>query len=201
MIVEVKWKDDEPYIVFPEGALPEDWIAGDIVEWIDNKDGSWTMKKKEINFVSEVVAFNTLAGNAKEFNARKVALYIGLQLEEMAEKIQSIPNLEGLGDLYVALEYHSRLFKDGKFDAAVASMKHADRVNALDADIDLAVVALGGAHALGANVDAACNEVMRSNMSKFPLDENGLRVVLKDENGKVMKPDSYFKPVLQGFVS
>lgn len=201
MIVEVQWKDGEPYLMFPEGSLPESWNVGDIVEWIDNKDGSWTMKKKEVNFVSEVVEFNTLAGNANEFDARKVALYIGLQLEEMAEKIQSIPNQDGLGNLRIALEYHSRRFKNGEFDASVAAMQHADRVNALDADIDLAVVALGGAHALGADVNAACNEVMRSNMSKFPLDENGLRTVLKDENGKIMKPDGYFKPSLEMFVS
>lgn len=23
------------------------WVTGDIIEWIDNKDGSWTMRKKE----------------------------------------------------------------------------------------------------------------------------------------------------------
>ena len=32
----------------PEGLLEsQGWKTGDTLEWIDNKDGSWTMKKKE----------------------------------------------------------------------------------------------------------------------------------------------------------
>lgn len=201
MMVDVKWDGDEAYLVFPEGALPEEWKIGDLIEWIDNKDGSWTMKKKERNFVAEVVEFNRLAGGTGEFDARKVALYVGLQLEEMAEKIESIPNPRNeLGKLCTALEYHATLFKSGKFDALVEQMTHEQRVEALDADIDLAVVALGGACALGAEVEMAANEVMGSNMSKCVEDENGNMTLLKDENGKVVKSKNYFAPNLKHFV-
>lgn len=201
MIVDVKWDGDEAYLVFPEGSLPNEWKQGDLIEWIDNKDGSWTMKKKERNFVNEVVEFNLLAGTGGEFDARKVALYVGLQLEEMAEKIESIPDSRNLlGNLRVALEYHSRLFKRGEFDALVASMQHSNRVDALDADIDLAVVALGGACALGADVEWATKEVMASNMSKCVEDESGNLMLLKDENGKVIKSKNYFAPKIAHMV-
>lgn len=201
MIVDVKWDGDEAYLVFPEGTLPEEWKEGDLIEWIDNKDGSWTMKKKERNFVNEVVEFNQLAGTGGEFDARKVALYVGLQLEEMAEKIESIPDSRNLlGNLRVALEYHSRLFKGGEFDAQIGSMTHANRVDALDADIDLAVVALGGACALGAEVENAANEVMASNRSKCVTDDEGNLMFLKDENGKIVKSKNYFAPKIAHFV-
>ena len=50
-ILDVK-QDDESGDTFIE--LPDDlmtkagWNVGDDIEWIDNKDGSWTMKRKKI---------------------------------------------------------------------------------------------------------------------------------------------------------
>ena len=41
--------DDEGNLVLPlsEDILKEvGWKTGDVIDWIDNKDGSWTMKKK-----------------------------------------------------------------------------------------------------------------------------------------------------------
>lgn len=191
-------ENNEPFIVFPEGEMERlGWKEGDIIDWTDNKDGSWTISKKErMDFVDKIVEFNEVAGTGGEFDARKVALYIGLQLEEMAEKIAAIPNQERLGNLRVALEYHSMLFKEGRFDDSV---RQIDRVEALDADVDLAVVALGGAAALGANVQGACHEVMDSNLSKFPI-VDGKRVAVKDENGKVKKAEGYRPPNLEPFV-
>ena len=41
-------KDGEFFIEFSEEFLREiDWKEGDTIEWIDNHDGSWTMKKKD----------------------------------------------------------------------------------------------------------------------------------------------------------
>ena len=35
---------------FPEDLLKDaGWVEGDIIQWIDNKDGSWTMRKKDGN--------------------------------------------------------------------------------------------------------------------------------------------------------
>lgn len=36
----------EYYILIPPDFLPEDWNENSVLEWIDNKDGSWTVRKK-----------------------------------------------------------------------------------------------------------------------------------------------------------
>lgn len=39
---------DDSIIEFPDDFLAETgWKTGDVIEWIDNKDGTWTIKKKE----------------------------------------------------------------------------------------------------------------------------------------------------------
>jgi hypothetical protein len=38
----------EQFIAFPDEAIAElGWRDGDTIEWLDNGDGSWTIKKKE----------------------------------------------------------------------------------------------------------------------------------------------------------
>jgi hypothetical protein len=32
------------------------WQAGDVIEWIDNNDGTWTIKKKEDSCLNESVS-------------------------------------------------------------------------------------------------------------------------------------------------
>ena len=42
-----KLEDGDEYIEFPKDVREEvGWEDGDIIEWIDNKDGSWTLRKK-----------------------------------------------------------------------------------------------------------------------------------------------------------
>jgi len=42
-----KMEDGDEFIQFPEELMNEvDWHEGDVIEWIDNKDGSWTLQKK-----------------------------------------------------------------------------------------------------------------------------------------------------------
>lgn len=42
-----KLEDGDEYIEFPKEMMDEvDWHEGDVIEWIDNKDGSWTLQKK-----------------------------------------------------------------------------------------------------------------------------------------------------------
>jgi hypothetical protein len=42
-----KIEDGDESIQFPEELMNEvDWHEGDVIEWIDNKDGSWTLQKK-----------------------------------------------------------------------------------------------------------------------------------------------------------
>lgn len=68
-------------------------------------------------------------------------------------------------------------------------------VDALDAITDILYVLLGTAHAygLGDKLQAAFNEVHRSNMTKVMPDGK----VLKREDGKIIKPDTYEPPNLQ----
>ena len=49
-ILDVKHDEetDDTFIELPDDLIKEaGWNLGDNIEWIDNKDGSWTMKKKE----------------------------------------------------------------------------------------------------------------------------------------------------------
>ncbi len=42
-------EDGDQYITLPEEVLQQlNLREGDTVEWIDNKDGSWTLVKKEV---------------------------------------------------------------------------------------------------------------------------------------------------------
>lgn len=68
-------------------------------------------------------------------------------------------------------------------------------IDALDAITDILYVLLGTAHAygLGDKVEAAFNEVHRSNMTKVM--PNGK--VMKRDDGKIIKPDTYEKPNLE----
>lgn len=48
--VDVKYDEetDDTYIMLPDDMmLAAGWNLGDDIEWIDNKDGTWTMKKIE----------------------------------------------------------------------------------------------------------------------------------------------------------
>ena len=68
-------------------------------------------------------------------------------------------------------------------------------IDALDAITDILYVLLGTAHAygLGDKLQAAFNEVHRSNMTKVMPDGK----VMKREDGKIIKPESYESPNLK----
>lgn len=45
--VQENGKTKDLYIQFPEDAISQvGWNEGDVIEWLDNGDGSWTLKKK-----------------------------------------------------------------------------------------------------------------------------------------------------------
>lgn len=141
------------------------------------------------HFVEKVKEFNEISGTKEEFNPRKTALYTGLILEEVAELIASYRD-DGLTHFMQTIEAYSAKFKAGDFDKSTETM---NRVEALDAAVDIAVVALGQGISVGGDIVGACDAVAENNLSKFPL-VDGVRTVLKDENGKVRKPPGY-KPV------
>ncbi len=48
-IIEVQenGKTKELFVQFPDEAMNQmGWYEGDLIEWLDNGDGSWTLKKK-----------------------------------------------------------------------------------------------------------------------------------------------------------
>lgn len=72
-----------------------------------------------------------------------------------------------------------------------------DKVEQLDALIDILVVTIGAIHSMGADAEGAWKEVMRSNLSKVDK-ETGM--VRKREDGKVLKPINYSPPNLKPFI-
>ena len=76
------------------------------------------------------------------------------------------------------------------------AITNKDRVEQLDALIDILVVTIGAIHSAGFDAEGAWREVMRSNLSKIDK-ETGM--VRKREDGKVLKPISYSPPNLAPF--
>ncbi len=66
-----------------------------------------------------------------------------------------------------------------------------------DALTDILYVTYGAGHAFGINLDKCFEEVQNSNMSK--LGDDGKPIY--NEQGKVMKGPSYFKPDLNKFIN
>jgi predicted HAD superfamily Cof-like phosphohydrolase len=120
------------------------------------------------------------------FNARQVALYTGLQLEELGEKMRAF----GLIPAAEQIETLATQFKRGMYDSHV---EKADRLELFDADLDIAVVTAGSLLSAGSPVDAGWMEVHRSNMAKV---DPASGKVIKDANGKVQKPQGWTKPDL-----
>lgn len=72
-----------------------------------------------------------------------------------------------------------------------------DRVEQLDALIDILVVTIGAIHSMGADATGAWREVMRTNMAKVdPV--TGL--VRRREDGKILKPQGWQPPDLKQYL-
>ena len=72
-----------------------------------------------------------------------------------------------------------------------------DRVEQLDALIDILVVTIGAIHSMGADAEGAWKEVMKTNFAKI---DNETGKVRKREDGKVLKPLGWVAPELRPFV-
>lgn len=71
-------------------------------------------------------------------------------------------------------------------------------VTDLDALIDILVVTIGAIHSMGADAEGAWNEVMRSNFDKIDPDTG---LVIKREDGKVLKPEGWTAPWLDPYLN
>ena len=72
-----------------------------------------------------------------------------------------------------------------------------DRVEQLDALIDILVVTIGAIHSMGADAEGAWKEVMNTNFAKIDKETGKVR---KREDGKVLKPLGWKAPQLAQFV-
>jgi predicted HAD superfamily Cof-like phosphohydrolase len=84
-----------------------------------------------------------------------------------------------------------------EFDEFVIAYLHNDEEGQLDGCMDLIWVILGYCYMKGYDVDGAWAEVARSNLSKI---DSTTGKVIKNENGKVLKPEGWSPPNLKPFV-
>ena len=84
-----------------------------------------------------------------------------------------------------------------EFEELQEAVKDNDRVEQLDALLDMIVVIAGAIHSAGFDGEGGWDEVIRSNMSKVDP-ETGK--VLKREDGKVLKPVTFSPPDLNPFI-
>ncbi len=83
-----------------------------------------------------------------------------------------------------------------EFTELNAAITQKDRVEQLDALIDILVVTIGAIHSGGFNAEGAWKEVMRTNFSKIDIKTGKVR---KREDGKVLKPLGWVAPNLAPF--
>ena len=78
-----------------------------------------------------------------------------------------------------------------------AAVLAGDRVEQLDALLDILVVTIGAIHSMGADGEGGWKEVMRTNFAKIDRETGKVR---KREDGKVLKPLGWTPPDLKPYV-
>jgi predicted HAD superfamily Cof-like phosphohydrolase len=94
-------------------------------------------------------------------------------------------------DLYVSLI-------DEEIRELYEAITTHDKVETLDALVDILVVTIGAIHSMGSDAEGAWKEVMSTNFAKIDH-ETGL--VRRREDGKVLKPVGWTAPELEQFLS
>lgn len=100
-------------------------------------------------------------------------------------------------------EFHNTLFGHSitrytdslKSGAVKVSLNNITKANLTDDILDLIWVGFAALEMMEIDIDGAIMELEKSNMSKFP---GG--VAKFDENGKVIKPESFVKPDFSQFI-
>ena len=93
-------------------------------------------------------------------------------------------------------EMYKNLIEE-EFNELVTAEKNNDKVEQLDALIDILVVTIGAIHSMGADAEGAWKEVMRTNFAKIDSETGKVR---KREDGKVLKPLGWVPPSLSQYV-
>ena len=77
-----------------------------------------------------------------------------------------------------------------------SALANGDRVEQLDALIDILVVTIGAIHSAGFDAEGAWKEVMSTNFAKIDKETGKVR---KREDGRVLKPSGWRPPSLEQF--
>jgi len=94
-------------------------------------------------------------------------------------------------DLYVSLI-------DEEIRELYEAITAHDKVETLDALVDILVVTIGAIHSMGADGESAWKEVMSTNFAKIDRETGKVR---KREDGKVLKPVGWTAPELEQFLT
>ena len=78
------------------------------------------------------------------------------------------------------------------------ALSQGDRIEQLDALVDILVVTIGAIHSAGYDAEGAWREVMNTNFAKIDKETAKVR---KREDGKVLKPVGWTPPNLEPFVT
>jgi predicted HAD superfamily Cof-like phosphohydrolase len=104
---------------------------------------------------------------------------------------QSVTKDEKLFKLYLSL------IKE-EYKELRDAVKAKDEVEILDALIDILVVTIGAANAMGYDAEGAWDEVMKTNFAKVDPETGKVR---KREDGKILKPEGWQPPQLAPFLT
>lgn len=77
------------------------------------------------------------------------------------------------------------------------AINNSDKVETLDALIDILVVTIGAIHSMGADGEGAWKEVMSTNFAKIDSETGKVR---KRADGKVLKPEGWTPPKLAQYI-
>jgi predicted HAD superfamily Cof-like phosphohydrolase len=135
-----------------------------------------------IKWAEDVRRFMEASGQTTgKMNPEQAALYLGLQCEELAEKLRRLGWTDLADDLHrTGLEIRH----DGAPDLAVA-----DRDKLADDNFDLLWVTIAAMHSEGIDPETAWLCGAPSNLAKIVHGK-----VQKDETGKVKKPSGWQEP-------
>lgn len=159
--------------------------------------------KNRISFtplVDAVVGFMQIGGQSTHrFNPQQAALYMGLQLEELAEKCEVLAlaaveqhERDIMDNMRSYLTLMSGLFKAGQF---MGCFTRADHDKLIDADFDTAWVSIGAVVSTASLPEEAIAHGTYTNLAKFPEGK-----CERDANGKIQKPADWAPPDFTPFV-
>jgi predicted HAD superfamily Cof-like phosphohydrolase len=93
-------------------------------------------------------------------------------------------------------ELYKNLIEE-EFNELTSAEMGSNRLEQLDALIDILVVTIGAIHSMGADAEGAWKEVMRTNFAKIDSTTGKVR---KRDDGKVLKPLGWSPPDLNSFL-